>query len=210
MYFYNKIIKIANKLEKIISESEEVDKVFPNYPLDYVPGKKYGRDVLAQIFSNLTGFPYLVSREAYFPLLPGGIDNEMDPASMKIYGPDPITIEEFATKEKNKISSWKEEIVELSFDNLSEETLKFIKIKSLAPGFNERINYQRKKVLKHHKNPLSITPANEPIILKEKNGTYSIVEGWHRALTLLDMLQNKEFGQELNSVPVRAIVGYEQ
>ncbi len=205
----SKLIKVADYYNvKYSFEEDNENNSFPNYPEDYVPGKTYGRDKLAEIFSNLTGFPYLASREAYFPFLPGGVDWDADPGSMQVYGPEPITIEEFAAKEKNRISSWTEEIVELSFDKLSKETLDFIHLKASAPGFDKRINFQKSKVLANKKNPFSITPENEPIILKEKDGEYSIVEGWHRAITLLTMLKDGEFGNK-NFVPARAIVGHE-
>lgn len=42
----------------------------------------------------------------------------------------------------------------------------------------------------------------------KKNIKYSIKEGLHRTLALLDMLKNKEFGNAIGSVKTRAIIGH--
>ena len=110
------IYKISDLFGQIKNSSDE-----SIYPPDYQPGKKYGREILSKIFSKLTGFPYLAVREAYFPLLPGGAEPEYDPKEMQVYGPEPITIVQFANKEKEKYKSWNLEKVELSWDNLSDD-----------------------------------------------------------------------------------------
>lgn len=193
-----KVYLLANNFYKRASEED-----LSNYPDDYAPGKKYGREVLAKIFANLTGFPYLACKEAFFPLLPGGVDLERDPGAMQIYGPEEITIEEFAAKEKLKYRGWEIGIFPLSMDLLSDETKDFIQHKKEAPGYGKRVAFQKAKALKG--GSLSITPASEPIVMIEKDGKYSLREGWHRALALLDLLDSGELG--VDSAPIRAIVG---
>lgn len=176
------------------------------YPDDYEPGKEYGRDVLARIFAKLTDWPYLVVREAFFPLLPGGKEPMHDPGAMKVYSNDPITIEKFAEKEKEKYKSWSSENVELSWDNLSNECKKFIKKKKAAPGYEERVNAQKKRVEDSDMDPKAIITNDEPIILTKEDGKYYIMEGFHRSLALLEMLKAGKFGK-VDSISVRAYVG---
>jgi hypothetical protein len=180
------------------------------YPDDYTPGKQYGSEVLAKIFCCIAGSgfgPENIIRSVYFPPLPGGADNEMDPDAMQIYGPEPITMADYVKKEMSKISHWAMKEVDLSLDNLSDETLKFVEHKRSAPGYEKRVGYQKDKVRKSGLNPNVIISPDEPICMVFKDGKYEIQEGWHRSLSLLDMLGDGEFG-DVDSIRIPAAVGY--
>lgn len=199
-------VKSIFKISEISNNTMSSNNI---YPEDYEPGKEYGRDVLAPIFAKLTGFPEIVAREAFFPLLPGGVEPMNDPKAMQVYGPNPITIEQFAKTEKEKYKSWNLENVKLSWDNLSDEFKKFVKLKQEAPGYEKRINFQRKRIEEAGMDPQAIITDDEPIMIEEKNGKYTVVEGMHRSLTILEMLKNKEFGNK-NSVTIKAYVGHKK
>ena len=180
------------------------------YPSDYQPGKTYGRDILTQIFTCLTGnpkdFPILAIKEMMFPLEPGGGFTDKDPKALTIYSDEPITMEEMVKKEMGRISKFETKQIQLSKDILHPDTLKFIENKRNAPGYEKRVGYQKDKVRKAGMNSFSIVPKEEPIIFTFKNGKYALEEGWHRTLALLDMLEDEEF--KTNSVPVNTIIAY--
>ncbi|MFZ4768682.1 MAG: hypothetical protein ACOYLO_00780 [Ferruginibacter sp.] len=77
-------------------------------------------------------------------------------------------MKEFAEKESRKYSFWEIKIIDLSLDNLSDETISFLKEKQAVPWFEKRINFQKQKVKNHKMNTLVITTYNEPIVLSEK------------------------------------------
>ena len=202
----NPINEIRIAIRRIIRESLEEKN--DCYPSDYQPGKTYGRETLSKIFSCMTGrpndFPVLAIKEMMFPLEPGGGFTDKDPKAFTIYSDEPITMEEMVEKEMGRISKFKTATIQINEDSLHPETLLFIKNKRNAPGYEKRVEFQKKKVRSNGMNSLVITPKEEPVVFTLKNGKYSLEEGWHRTLALLDMLNDGEF--DADTVPVNAII----
>lgn len=179
------------------------------YPNDYEPGREYDGRALAEIFSCMTDNPELwpvnIVHSMYFPDLPGGKPILMDPKSMRVYGPNPVTMEEFVQRETKKLSGFQTQDVELSWETLAPSTLDFIPKKQSAPGYQKRVDYQKNIVRENNMDPKSIFKGSDLPVFLKKDGLLELQEGWHRILALLEMIQDGEL-RSLVSIP--AAVGH--
>ena len=163
------------------------------YPADYEPGKKYGRDILAEIFCCIVdddSFPIGIVKDVYFPYLPGKKDMLHDPKNIQV-GPDEyIDMEEFVAREKKKTpNGWKMDKLTVAKDMLHPDTTDFIGQKKKSPGYQERIDFQKQRI--NDSDTLEIT-KDEPIIFELSDGKYKLQEGWHRILAILEMIDDGE------------------
>lgn len=195
------IISLANHLDRcgFISEADILDEVIKKiagnscYPEGYEDGKKYGRDEMAKLFSCIAdgkGWPEDLAKEVYFPYLPGKKDVEIDPAKIEV-GPNKyITIEEFVAREKKKYpAGWARKKIKISEDMIHPDSIDFISKKKSANGYKKRIELQKDRIRKM--GLINIT-KDEPIMLEKVGKKYKIREGWHRVLSILEMMDSGE------------------
>ena len=129
-------------------------------------------------------------KNVYFPYLPGKKDNLQDPKKIHVGPEEYIDMEEFVAREKKKTPhGWKVKKIEISKDMLHRDSLKFIQKKKKAPGYQDRVDFQKSRIRKS--NTLKIT-KDEPIIFEFIDDKYKLQEGWHRVLAILEMIEDGE------------------
>ena len=199
----NRIKSLMGILKEDKSESDKrgfglvPDYEYPNifkitqcYPSDYEPGKKYGREELAKIFSCFAGerlFPVDGVKEMFFPLIPsakkGGrhIEPSYDPENMQMGENKYYTMKEWVDEQKSKYSDLSLETISISPDQIHPDTIEFIPKKETAINGEERIKFQMKRALKDGVESLT---DNEPFVVEVKDGLYKWHEGWNRMIAL--------------------------
>lgn len=103
-------------------------------------------------------------------------------------------------------SDWKLKIIEVNPEDFTDNTINaflernFGEIDAyMVPNDKERMEIQRKLA--------TPTGKNEPIIvIKDKDGKYEMVEGWHRVMSALKLGDNGEDLKNWDKVKLRAFV----
>lgn len=161
------------------------------YPSDYEPGKMYERDDLAKMFFCFADgkFPLEWIKESQFPKLPPFgerkeyISPKYDPKNMQIGKNEFVTMPELV-KLRTKNLEVKTENLKITPNDLHPETLDFIPEKMNAKGYKNRIETQKRRVMK---NGVSSLTEEEPFVVEFIDGKYKWEEGWHRMLTLYEL-----------------------
>jgi hypothetical protein len=180
-----------NRLTRKINLTEEVGNC---YPSDYEEGKKYNREVLSQIFTCISGpnFPPEGVSEWLFPLIPskeGHVSPMYDPKRWQV-GPNEYTsMEEFVDKTTKNFNGLTLKDISITPSDLHPESLNFIETKQNSMGYQDRVNFQKKRVKEN--GVMSLT-QNEPFVFEIRDGKYFLQEGWHRFMTLFDMYNDGE------------------
>ena len=183
----NEINRIK-ELMKLLTEDVENNDC---YPSDYEPGKMYERDDLAKMFYCFADgkFPLEWIKESQFPKLPPFgerkeyISPKYDPKHMQIGPNEFVTMPEYV-KLRTKNLEVKTENLKITPNDLHPETLGFIPEKMNADGYENRVETQKRRVIK---NGVSSLTEEEPFVVEYIDGKYKIEEGWHRMLALYEL-----------------------
>jgi len=206
-------MKLTEQINKIKSMMGLLNEVHKCLPKDYKPGMKYDRDQLARMFVCYTGnpkkYPLIAVREWLFPKMYNGESQFVDPMKMKLNPFQTFTIEQIAKGEDKTIRNITVGIITLDINKFSDDTQKWMLAKSNEEGYMERLNYQKEKILKD--GSLSVTPDNEPIVVQSINKKFEIREGWHRIISVFELLKEGKIEPEdakLKSIIIYRTEGY--
>jgi len=197
-----KIIRLTESdLTKIIKKVISENSTKKCLPKSYTPGTRYGRDELTKIFlcyiKNKDKFPFAAVREWMFPKLPGGIDNQQDPMRMIIMGQRaPLTMEQIARTEERDTRNVTMRVIKIDPSKLAEGHLRWFGMKRNSKNFESRLMYQIEKIRENDYNTLVVTPEDEPLVFDSVDGKLSILEGWHRYMAIMFLLENNEISPE--------------
>lgn len=165
------------------------------YPDDYESGKKYERETLSKIFSCIAGeenFPYEAVMEWVFPLLPPYGENKIhhsvnyDPKNIQVGFNEFIDMEEKVRRTISNIEPINLEKFSITPEMIHQDTIDFFPEKKNAPGYKERVNHQKERVMKNGEYSLT---ENEPFVVEFVDGKYKWEEGWHRLLALVELYE---------------------
>jgi len=103
----------------------------------------------------------------------------------------------FGTSESTVASSIKDdgafEVESINLEKFSitpemihQDTIDFFPEKKNAPGYKERVNHQKERVMKNGEYSLT---ENEPFVVEFVDGKYKWSEGWHRLLALVELYE---------------------
>jgi hypothetical protein len=186
------LVRIKTLMGLIIESEKSIDDC---YPSDYEHGKKYERETLSKIFSCIAGeenFPYEAVMEWVFPLLPPYGENKRhhsvsyDPKNIQVGPNEFIDMEERVRRTTNGIESVNLEKFSITPKMIHMDTTDFFPEKKNAPGYKERVNHQKERVIKNGEYSLT---ENEPFVVEFVDGKYKWSEGWHRLLALVELYE---------------------
>jgi hypothetical protein len=191
MNLHEEISRMKSIMGLIIEEKDSKEDC---YPSDYEEGKKYNRETLAKIFSCIAGekeFPYEAVMEWQFPLLPPrGVNKEYrsveyDPKNIET-GPDEFLDMEGMVKKYTKGVKIDLETINITPEDLHQDTLNFFPEKKNAEGYRERVDSHKKRIMRDGIESLT---EKEPFVITLKDGKYFWEEGWHRMAALYELYE---------------------
>lgn len=170
-------------------------------PKSYTPGTRYGRDELTKIFlcyiKNKDKYPFSAVREWMFPKLPNGMDNQQDPMRMIIMGQrTPLTMEQIARTEERDTRNVTMRVTTVDPIKLSAGHSRWFGMKQNSENFKERLMHQIEKIRENNYDTLVVTPEDEPLVFQSVDGKLDIMEGWHRYMAIMFLLENNEISPE--------------
>lgn len=207
-----KVIRLTESdLNRIVKKVINENSAKKCLPKSYNPGTKYGRDELTKIFlcyiKNKDKFPFNAVKEWMFPKLPDGSENLQDPMRMNIYGQRaPLTLEQIAKTEERDTRNVTMRVTKIDPSKLEEGHSRWFAIKRNTKGFENRLMYQIEKIRNNDYNTLVVTPEDEPLVFESVDGKLSLMEGWHRYMAIMYLIENKEISP--NDAEVLAVTVY--
>ncbi len=202
-----------DRIQTIMGLNEVFDRCLPK---DYRHGQTYDRDKLAKMFvcytKNPKKFPVVAVREWLFPLLPDGTFQNADPMNMT-NGVQRYTMRQLASVEDRDIRNIAMGLRSISSMKFPKQITEWFNWKRNQKGFEDRLEYQLKKIRENGYDTTVVTPPSSPIVFEVIDGVFYPQEGWHRLMAILYLIELGEITPEQAKAYVVNVFrrdGYEQ